>query len=146
LNLNYKRYVNNKNRFFNIYFDTLPKHYDYVPFWPEQERVIFRKLTMDPTLKDELLKHNTSNIDPMLEEVRRFYKKHDPNIADALLLDTRVDDAFNIVNSRALVFSLKGWKLINNRKDIDENGNLFIFDNIYLNLKKMLFYFKNILL
>lgn len=125
LNINYLRYMNTTNRFFKIYFENLPKYRDYVPFWSIQEREILKKILNDPMIDGSLFSHNTTNLDILIEDIKKIYKKHDPNINMHMLTDNRVDEALNIANSRCFTVSYKGWKLINNKvEDLEESGIL----------------------
>ena len=126
LNLNYMRYVNNTNRFFKFYFDNLPKYKNYLPFWEDQEKLTLRKITGDPLIESELLLHNMTRFDMMVEDVRKELQKVDPGVSMLMFTDNKIDDAMNIVFSRAFRFTLKGWKIIHNATDVGENGNYFI--------------------
>jgi len=122
LNLNYMRYVNNTNRFFKFYFENLPKYKNYLPFWEDQEKVTLRKITGDPLIESELLLHNMTRFDMMVEDVRKELQKVDPGVSLQMFTDAKIDDAINIVFSRAFRFTLKGWKIIHNLTDVNENG------------------------
>lgn len=128
LNLNYMRYVNNTNRFFKFYFDNLPKYKNYLPFWEDQEKLTLRKITGDPLIESELLLHNMTRFDMMVEDVRKELQKVDPGVSLLMFTDAKIDDAMNIVFSRAFRFTLKGWKIIHNSTEVQEHGrNLNIY-------------------
>lgn len=128
LNLNYMRYVNNTNRFFKFYFDNLPKYKNYLPFWEDQEKLTLRKITGDPLIESELLLHNMTRFDMMVEDIRKELQKVDPGVSLLMFTDAKIDDAMNIVFSRAFRFTLKGYKIIHNATDVSENGNIL---NLY---------------
>ena len=122
LNLNYMRYVNNTNRFFKYYFDNLPKYKNYLPFWEDQEKLTLRKITGDPLIESELLLHNMTNFDMMVEDVRKEWQRVVPGVSMLMFTNAKIDDAMNIVFSRAFRFTLKGWKIIHNLTDVQQNG------------------------
>lgn len=127
LNLNYMRYVNNTNRYFKFYFNNLPRYQNYLPFWEDQEKYTIKKISGDPLIYDELLLHNMTNFDMMIEDVRRELKKRDNSVVLQMFTDSKIEDALNIIFSRAFRFTLKGWKVIHNLTNtIDENGILKI--------------------
>lgn len=140
LNLNYMRYVNNTNRFFKFYFDNLPKYKNYLPFWEDQEKLTLRKITGDPLIESELLLHNMTRFDMMVEDVRKELQKVDPGVSLLMFTDSKIDDAMNIVFSRAFRFTLKGWKIIHNATDVQEHGNKLNFLLNLINLKFILFF------
>ena len=125
LNFNYMRYVNNTNRFFRFYFDNLPKYKNYLPFWEDQEKVTLRKITGDPLIESELLLHNMTRFDMMVEDVRKELRKVDPGVALQMFTDSKIEDAINIVFSRAFRFTLKGWKIIHNLTDVQQSGKIY---------------------
>lgn len=125
LNFNYLRYVDRSNRYFRIYFDNLPNYMEYFPFWNEEEKGIIKKLMADPTMGADLLLHNDTNLDYMLEDIKRIIKRKDPNMAASVLSDSRVNEAINLVNSRGYVFSLKGWKVIHSKQEEIEPEDIF---------------------
>lgn len=114
LNFNYLRYIKKDNRFLRIYFDNLPNYMEYFPFWPEEEKNVIKKLMADPTMGSDLLLHNDTNLDFMLEDLKRLLKRKDPSLVANMLTDQKINEAVNLINSRGYVFSLKGWKVINN--------------------------------
>lgn len=128
LNLNYMRYVNNTNRFFKFYFENLPKYKNYLPFWEDQEKLTLRKITGDPLIESELLLHNMTRFDMMVEDVRKELQKVDPGVSVLMFTDSKIDDAMNIVFSRAFRFTLKGWKIIHNSTDVQEHGKILLFN------------------
>lgn len=125
LNMNYLRYVNNTNRFFRIFFDNLPKYNDFLPFWDKQEKAMLKKIINDPLIDSGLFSHNTTSFDMLMEDIKKALKKIDPNIVKLMLTDELVDQAYNIVSSRASLISLKGYKVIHNELDyIQDDGNI----------------------
>lgn len=128
LNFNYVRYMDRSNRFFKIYFENLPNYMEYFPFWPEEEKLVIKKLLSDPNMGGDLLMHNETDIDYMLEDLKRLVRKKDPNIVSHMLTDNKIMEAINLINSRAYIFTLKGWKVIHNKlnkiepEDIYEHG------------------------
>lgn len=132
LNFNYLRYVDRSNRFFRIYFDNLPNYMEYFPFWAEDEKNLLKKFMADPTMSSDLLLHNNTVLDYMIEDVKRLIKRSDPNLASLILTDTKVNEAINLINSRSYLFTLKGWKAIHNKleeiepEDIDILGHIII--------------------
>jgi len=122
LNLNYMRYVNTTHRFFKFYFENLPKYRNYLPFWEDQEKITLKKIIGDPLIESELLLHNMTRFDMMVEDVRRELNKVDRGVAVQMFTDSKIEDALNIVFSRAFRFTLKGWKVIHNSTDVDERG------------------------
>ncbi len=122
LNLNYMRYMNNTNRFFKYYFDNLPKYQNYLPFWENQEKLTLRKITGDPLIEGEILLHNMTNFDLMIEDVRKELYNIDPSISYQMFTDSKIDNAINIVFSRSFRFTLKGWKVVHNKTDVSEDG------------------------
>jgi hypothetical protein len=132
LNLNYMRYMTQPNRFFRIWFDNLPKHKDYLPFWNRQEKDILKKLINDPLIESDLFLHNETYFDYLLEDCKKVLRKFDPNLEKLMLTDSRVDEAINIINSRTHAFTLKGWKIIHNKiseveeSDIQNYGYIII--------------------
>ena len=125
LNFNYLRYSDRNNRFFRIYFDNLPNYMEYFPFWPEEEKHIIKKLMADPTMGDDLLKHNDTMLDYMLEDLKRLVRRKDPNIIGSVLSDQKINEAINLINSRGYTFSLKGWKVIHNKNDEIEPEDIY---------------------
>lgn len=120
MNFNYLRYVDRSNRFFRIYFDNLPNYMEYFPFWPEEEKAILKKLMADPTMSADLLSHNDTNLDFIIEDVIRLVRRKDPHLVATMLTDMKINEAINLIHSRGYVFSLKGWKVINNKlKEIE---------------------------
>lgn len=117
LNFNYLRYVDRSNRFFRIYFDNLPNYMEYFPFWPEDEKHIVRKFMADPSMNSDLLLHNNTVLDYMFEDIKRVIRRKDPNLVASILSDKRIEEAINLVNSRSYLFSLKGWKAMNNLQE-----------------------------
>lgn len=125
LNLNYMRYVNNTNRFFKFYFNNLPRYQNYLPFWEDQEKLTIKKISGDPLINEELLLHNMTRFDMMIEDVRRELKKVDNSVVLQMFTDAKIEDAMNIVFSRAFRFTLKGWKVIHNlTNSIQEDGKI----------------------
>lgn len=128
LNLNYMRYVNNTNRFFKFYFNNLPRYQNYLPFWEDQEKLTIKKISGDPLVNDELLLHNMTNFDMMIEDVRRELKRVDNSVVLQMFTDAKIEDAMNIIFSRAFRFTLKGWKVIHNlTNSVSEQGIKFIY-------------------
>ena len=125
LNFNYLRFVDRSNRFFRIYFDNLPNYMEYFPFWPDEEKQIVKKLMADPTMSAELLTHNNTVLDYMLEDVRRLVRRKDPNLAGIIFNDAKVNDAINLIQSRGYYFSLKGWKSMNNKLEEIEPEDIY---------------------
>lgn len=126
LNLNYMRYVNNTNRFFKFYFDNLPKYKNYLPFWEDQEKLTLKKITGDPLIESELLLHNMTRFDMMVEDIRKDLQKVDAGVALQMFTDAKIDDAMNIIFSRAFRFTLKGYKIIHNLTDVEERGIYYL--------------------
>lgn len=132
LNFNYMRYVERSNRFFRIYFENLPNYMEYFPFWPEDEKKIVTKLMADPTMTADLMLHNDTNLDFMMEDLKRLVKRKDPAMVAQMLSDSKVNEAINLVSSRGYIFSLKGWKVIYNKlneiepEDIENIGFIVI--------------------
>ena len=132
LNLNYMRYVNNTNRYFKFYFNNLPRYQNYLPFWEDQEKLAIKKISGDPLVNEELLLHNMTNFDMMIEDVRRELKRQDNSIVFQVISDSKIEDAMNIIFSRAFRFTLKGWKVVHNlTNDIEESGKKFILSLFY---------------
>lgn len=125
LNFNYQRYVDRNNRFFRIYFDNLPNYMEYFPFWPEEEKSIIKKLMADPTMGTDLLLHNDTNLDYMLEDLKRLVKRQDPALVSTMLTDSKIEEAINLINSRGYLFSLKGWKVIYDKLDKIEPEDIY---------------------
>jgi len=125
LNLNYMRYVSNDNRYFKFYFNNLPRYQNYLPFWEDQEKLAIKKLSGDPLVYDELLLHNMTNFDMMIEDVRRELKREDNSIVLQMFTDSKIEDAMNIIFSRAFRYTMKGWKVLHNMTDsLEEYGKL----------------------
>jgi hypothetical protein len=128
LNFNYMRYVNNTNRFFKFYFNNLPRYQNYLPFWEDQEKLAIKKISGDPLIYDELLLHNMTNFDMMIEDVRRELKRVDNSVVLQMFTDSKIEDAINIIFSRAFRFTLKGWKVIHNlTEQVSEDGKNIFF-------------------
>jgi hypothetical protein len=128
INLNYLRYVNTTNRFFRIYFEQVPKYMDYLPFWDKQEKAFLKKIINDPIIDTGLFSHNETTLDYMLEDIKKKIKKVDPDMARMVLSDERLDEAFNIIKSRAFLITLKGYKIIHKMTDlVEHNGMVLIY-------------------
>lgn len=125
LNFNYLRYVDKSNRFFRIYFDNLPNYMEYFPFWAEEEKGIVKKLMADPTMSADLFLHNDTNLDYMLEDLKRIIKRKDPSLVVQMLTDQKINEAINLINSRGYVFTYKGWKVINNMQEEIEPEDIY---------------------
>ena len=132
LNFNYMRYIGKNDRFFKIYFDNLPEYMEYFPFWPEEEKHIVKKLLHDPLMATDLLLHNETVIDYMLEDLKRLVRRKDSNIASYMLSDVKVQEAINIINSRGYIFTLKGWKVIHNKLNEIEPNDIYNFGYIII--------------
>lgn len=117
LNINYLRYIDRSNRFFRIYFDNLPNYMEYFPFWPEEEKYIIKKLMADPSMSTDLMLHNNTVLDYMIEDVKRMIKRKDKNLVETIFTDRKINEAINLINSRGYILTLKGWKAIHKKTE-----------------------------
>ncbi len=126
INLNYLRYYKTDvDRFWKIYFENLPKHKDFLPFWDNQDKEILRKLINDPGVEQDLFYINRTSLLYLTEDVKKVLKKIDPNMPQLLLSDNKFIESFNILSSRTLPITAKGWKILHKKTSQIEELDIF---------------------